>query len=104
MMQVQGRVENAQEIIESWKNRFGLNDPLYVQYFRYLGNLVRFDFGYSLSKFPSTAWDIVRPAIPWTLGLISLRPCFHLESASSTVRSSWGGAKRPAGLRRPLAL
>jgi peptide/nickel transport system permease protein len=72
MMQVQGRVEHADEIIAAWKTRFGLDAPLSVQYVRYLGNLVRFDFGYSLSRFPTTAWEIVRPALPWSLGLLSV--------------------------------
>jgi peptide/nickel transport system permease protein len=72
MMQVQGRVEHADEIIAAWKARFGLDAPLSVQYVRYLGNLVRFDFGYSLSRFPTTAWEIVKPALPWSLGLLSV--------------------------------
>ena len=96
MMQVQGRVENAQEIIEAWKKEFGLNDPLYVQYIRYLGNLVRFNFGYSLAKFPTTAWEVVKPALPWTLFLVVPRRFFRSGSASSSARS-WAGARRPAG-------
>src|SRR5688572_7944185 len=31
-----GFVENSDIIIEGWKERFGLNDPIHVQYFRYL--------------------------------------------------------------------
>ncbi len=103
MMQVQGRVENAQEIIESWKNRFGLNDPLYVQYIRYLGNLVRFDFGYSLSKFPSTAWDIVRPAMPWTLGLISIATLLSF-GIGIIDGALMGWRKTPRWLQRLLPL
>ena len=48
-----GFVENSAEIIEGWKERFGLNDPLPVQYVRYLGNLVHLDFGYSMANFPN---------------------------------------------------
>src|SRR5512142_1689830 len=33
-----GFVENSAEIIAGWKERFGLNDSLPVQYVRYLGN------------------------------------------------------------------
>ncbi|MBN2047077.1 MAG: ABC transporter permease [Anaerolineaceae bacterium] len=66
----EGYVENAQEIIESWKERFGLNDPLSIQYIKYLGNLVKFDFGYSLARFPAKAWDMVRPSLPWSIGLL----------------------------------
>ncbi|MDQ1301232.1 MAG: peptide/nickel transport system permease protein, partial [Chloroflexota bacterium] len=68
----EGRVENAQELISAWKERFGLDAPLYVQYVRYLRNLARFDFGYSLARFPVTAWEMVSRALPWSLGLLSV--------------------------------
>src|SRR4051812_46151601 len=48
-MQAQsGFVENSAEIINAWRVRFGLDQPLYVQYFRFLYNSLRFDLGYSL--------------------------------------------------------
>ncbi len=65
-----GYVENADKIIEGWKERFGLNDPLPVQYVRYLDNIVHFDFGYSLAYFPTSVNDIVGQALPWTVGLL----------------------------------
>lgn len=65
-----GYVENSDVIIEGWKERFGLNDPLPDQYMRYLGNLIRFDFGYSLAFFPAPVGEIIGRALPWTLGLL----------------------------------
>ena len=53
MAEREGRVENAQELIAAWKERFGLDEPLHVQYVRYLGRLIRFDFGYSLVSVPN---------------------------------------------------
>jgi ABC-type dipeptide/oligopeptide/nickel transport system permease component len=35
----------SQEAVEALRERMGLNEPLYVQYFRYLGDLVRGDLG-----------------------------------------------------------
>ncbi len=70
MITQSGYVENADKIIEGWKARFGLNDPLPVQYVRYLGNIIHFDFGYSLAYFPTTVNQIVGQALPWTLGLL----------------------------------
>jgi peptide/nickel transport system permease protein len=70
MIRSAGYVENSDVIIEGWKARFGLNDPLPVQYIKYLGNLVRFDFGYSLAYFPTTVGQIVGQALPWTVGLL----------------------------------
>jgi peptide/nickel transport system permease protein len=69
MTQQAGYVENSDAIIEGWRKRFGLDDPWYLQYMRYLGNLVTFDFGYSIANFPTTVREIVLRALPWTLGL-----------------------------------
>ncbi len=67
-----GFVENSAEIIEGWKERFGLNDPLPVQYVRYLGNLVHLDFGYSMANFPAPVSQLIGQALPWTVGLLLL--------------------------------
>lgn len=65
-----GYVENADIIIEGWRERFGLNDPLPVQYLRYLGNIIHLDFGYSLAFFPTGVGEIIGRALPWTVGLL----------------------------------
>jgi peptide/nickel transport system permease protein len=65
-------VENADAIIAAWRERFGLDDPLIVQYISYLGNLVRFDFGYSIANFPTPVSTIIWGALPWTVGLLLL--------------------------------
>jgi peptide/nickel transport system permease protein len=70
MIQQAGHVENSAAIIEGWRERFGLNDPLPVQYMRYMGNIVRLDFGYSLAYFPTPVSEIIGRALPWTLGLL----------------------------------
>lgn len=72
LTQQAGFVENSDAIIEGWKERFGLNDPVYVQYIRYLGNLLRFDLGVSLATFPSTVGELVGRAMPWTIGLVGV--------------------------------
>jgi peptide/nickel transport system permease protein len=70
MMRSAGYVENSDKIIEGWKERFGLNDPLPVQYLRYMSNIIHLDFGYSLAYFPTTVSDIIGLALPWTVGLL----------------------------------
>ena len=67
-----GFVENSHLIIEGWKERFGLNDPVYVQYLRYMGGLLRGDLGYALARFPSTVTELVGRALPWTIGLVGI--------------------------------
>lgn len=41
--------DTTQADIELKKEALGLNDPIYIQYFRWLGNLVQGDFGFSFS-------------------------------------------------------
>ncbi len=97
----EGRVENAQELIAAWKERFGLDAPLYIQYVRYLGNLIRFDFGYSLARFPTTAWEMVRPALPWSMGLLSVALLLSF-SIGITVGALMGWRKTPQWLQNIL--
>lgn len=57
-------------LVEYYEGYFGLKDPLYVQYFRFLVNTFRGDLGYSIAQFPRTVADMVREKIIWTLQLV----------------------------------
>jgi peptide/nickel transport system permease protein len=72
MQSQSGFVENSAQIIEAWRVRFGLDQPIYVQYATYLFNSLRFDLGYSLASFPSRVDAMVFNALPWTVGLLSV--------------------------------
>jgi peptide/nickel transport system permease protein len=63
-------IENGQAMFEAYRARFGLDQPLYVQYLKYMWNTAHLDFGQSLSAYPADVSDIVRPAIGWSVGLI----------------------------------
>ena len=65
-----GRVENSAEIIAAWRARFGLDDPMPIQYLRFLWNSVRFELGYSLRFFPSTVEELIARNMPWTIRLL----------------------------------
>jgi peptide/nickel transport system permease protein len=45
---------------------------LVAQYFSYLGNSFRGDFGRSLTFFPESVSQVVLQALPWTLGLVGV--------------------------------
>jgi peptide/nickel transport system permease protein len=49
-----------------------LDDPLYIQYAKYIWNVIRLDFGESLSAYPAEVWEIILPAIGWSIGLIGV--------------------------------
>ena len=72
MAQNVGFVENADLIIEHWRERFGLDDPIYVQYLRFIANTIRLDLGLSIGYFPSTVSELVGRALPWTIGLMGI--------------------------------
>lgn len=57
-------------IIDSFSKQFGLDKPLYVQYFDYMWSVLRLDFGYSLSSYPATVTQLIMQALPWTIGLL----------------------------------
>jgi len=53
---------------------FGLNvhESMINQYFEYLGNTLRGNFGTSLVYFPTPVIKIIDQSLPWTLGLFGL--------------------------------
>src|SRR5215204_4402546 len=72
MAQSSAGIEASQAMFEAYRERFGLNDPMWVQYLRYLQNTLQLDLGYSLSAYPATVWEIIQPSIIWTLGLVTV--------------------------------
>jgi len=67
-----GTVENADEILATLRAQMGIDQPLVVQYFKYLGGVLRFDFGLSTAAFPTPVSSLIANALPWTLGLMLL--------------------------------
>lgn len=65
-----GTVANADEILATLRARFGLEDPLLVQYIKYIRNVIVFDFGLSTASFPTEVSSLIAKALPWTLGLM----------------------------------
>jgi peptide/nickel transport system permease protein len=105
MMTEGENVENAAELIEAWRKRFGLDQPLHIQYIRYLYNSATFNTGYSLAFFPSRVDDMVARAIPWTLGLLSVATfiSFVLGNAIGALLA-WRGTPRLLKMLLPVSL
>lgn len=59
-----------EEQVKIYDAKFGLDKPLYEQYFTYMAGVVRLDFGPSITNYPRTVVDMVREAIPWTIALL----------------------------------
>lgn len=61
---------DMEAVVKNYEAKFGLNKPLWQQYLNYLADTARFDFGTSISNFPSKVLDIILRALPWTIGLL----------------------------------
>lgn len=61
---------DMEKIIAAYNTKFGLDKPLYQQYFDYLGSIARFDLGVSYNKYPKTVMGLIMDSLPWTITLL----------------------------------
>jgi len=59
----------VQAIYKQYTELFGTNKPIIEQFFIYVRNVVRGDFGFSFSMYPRTVADVIKSSIGWTLAL-----------------------------------
>jgi peptide/nickel transport system permease protein len=59
----------VQAIYEQYTELFGTNKPLLEQFFIYVKNVVRGDFGFSFSQYPRSVSDVLSASIWWTVAL-----------------------------------
>ncbi|MBX7254401.1 MAG: ABC transporter permease [Candidatus Promineofilum sp.] len=69
MAQGMSNATGVQAIYEQYTELFGINRPIHEQFFIYVSNALRGDFGYSISQYPRTVADVIRSSIFWTIGL-----------------------------------
>lgn len=76
------------EVIEQIRRNFGLDQPIYIRYFKWLGNFLTGDFGYSFAQSRPVA-DILFEALPNTLILagISLVLVFLVGVISGVIQA-----------------
>src|SRR3954451_23842750 len=48
------------EMVAEYESRFGLDQPLVIQYVRYFSDLLHGDFNYSIANYPRTVVEIMR--------------------------------------------
>jgi peptide/nickel transport system permease protein len=59
----------VQAIYKQYTELFGTNRPMHEQFFIYVRNVLRGDFGFSFSQYPRTVADVLSSSIWWTVGL-----------------------------------
>lgn len=60
------------ELVAAYKEKFGYDRPLWVQYFDYWGDLLRGDLGYSIRFYPTRTVEIIAAGLPWTIGMLGI--------------------------------
>lgn len=59
------------EVREVIRERFGVDESLWLQYLRYMQNFLKGDLGYSFRHYPRPVWEIIMERLPRTLVLFS---------------------------------
>jgi peptide/nickel transport system permease protein len=69
MAQGLSNATGVQAVYEQYVKLFGTDKPILEQYVIYLQNVLRGDFGYSISQYPRTVADVIKASIGWTIAL-----------------------------------
>jgi len=59
----------VQAIYEQYTKLFGTDKPIIEQFFIYVQNVARGDFGFSFSQYPRTVADVLKASVGWTVAL-----------------------------------
>lgn len=60
------------EMVKAYEAKFGLDQPLWRQYLRYMWDMAHLDLGYSIAFYPKRVIELIGEAIPWTIGLLTV--------------------------------
>jgi peptide/nickel transport system permease protein len=69
MAQGMSNATGVQAIYEQYTELFGTNRPIYEQFFIYVRNVFRGDFGFSFSQYPRPVSEVLASSIWWTIAL-----------------------------------
>jgi peptide/nickel transport system permease protein len=67
MAQGMSNVTGVQAIYQQYTELFGTDKPILQQFFIYMNNVFRGDFGFSFSQYPRTVADVIASSIWWTV-------------------------------------
>lgn len=84
-----------EEMVQAYQEKFGLDKPLIEQYVTYLSDVIRLDFGYSMSNYPRRVTDLIAVSIPWTLGLLTVATILSFSIGTILgALTAWPGSPR----------
>src|SRR5207342_2477096 len=62
--------EALQQIHEQYMKEFGLDKPLWQQFFIYIGHVFQGDLGTSFAQYPASVNTLISQALPWSLAIM----------------------------------
>ncbi len=94
LSQFAGSAELTPEVRQNIREQFGLDQPIYIRYFKWLGLFVQGDWGFSLnSRIPAIQLIVQRaPTTLWVIGtayLIAVLIAIPLGVATAARQYSW---------------
>ncbi|NEP27168.1 ABC transporter permease, partial [Moorena sp. SIO3I6] len=86
---------------EEYRQQLGLADPLWLQYIRYLGSLLRLDLGTSITSQGQKVWEIIQQHFPATveLSVCGMAIAFLVGIGVGTLAASRSGTVWDVGGR-----
>jgi len=64
--------QGLNDMVKEYDTKFGLDQPLGVQYVHYIVQMSHLDLGYSITNYPKTVGELMAVALPWTIGLLGV--------------------------------
>ena len=81
----------SQELIDHIRAEFGLDRPLHVQFFSYLGNVLQLNLGYSL-RYRQDVFDLILDRLPASILLMGT--AFVLSSVVGILLGMYAGTRK----------
>ena len=95
------RQEGVEAMVKAYQAKFGLDKPLYIQYYNYLADTLSLDLGYSLANYPARVGQMIGNAMPWTIGLLLVATLIGFAAGTLMgALAAWPGA--PTAVRRSI--
>lgn len=98
LMAMGGGVSDVTAMVESYRARFGLDQPILTQYLAYWQSIFSLDLGVSLAAYPERVTEAILAGLPWTLGLLGFATIVSFV-IGSLLGGLMGWPRAPRALR-----
>ena len=96
---------DIQAISAVYREKYGLDAPLWEQYINYWADLFRLDLGVSFVNFPENVSTMIGNALPWSIGLLATATLIAFVTGSLLgARLAWPTAGRGIKVMVPMTM